>query len=187
MSSLPPPPPQQSGRPKPKPIWRRWWVWVITGVVALGAIGALTDASEEAATRKYFIELKGIAQDAKARMSQRTQEAREAFASAESAEELDELAFAYVEDVLAITRSVLATLKELSPPEMVVDQHAAFVDAYAAQLQAMQRLVEDYKELGFERFAARFKQEFRELTQGTHEACVDLQPVAEDVNVYLGC
>lgn len=66
--------------------------------------------------------------DAKATLAQRTQEAREALASVESAKEVGEEEFAYLKDTLVITRSVLAELRELSPPDMVADQHAAFVD-----------------------------------------------------------
>jgi hypothetical protein len=54
------PPPRSDGLPPspgterpfwpPTPIWRRWWVWVIVGVVVLGALGAsgaLTTGDEE--------------------------------------------------------------------------------------------------------------------------------------------
>lgn len=37
--STPMPPPPPEARPKSKPIWKRWWFWVIAVLVALYAIG----------------------------------------------------------------------------------------------------------------------------------------------------
>jgi hypothetical protein len=46
MSSLPPPP---EARPKSKPIWKRWWFWVIAVLVALYAIGVASRDTEDTA------------------------------------------------------------------------------------------------------------------------------------------
>jgi hypothetical protein len=153
----------------------------------LGAIGALTDSESEEATREYFIELGAIVRDAKATASQRLQDSQEALASVESREQDNAVWFALAEDLLAVSRSSFARLKELSPPETVADQHAAFVDAYAAELRTMQRLIDEYEPLGFRRFLARFEEDFQELSKVTREACADLQAVAVEVNVDLGC
>jgi resuscitation-promoting factor RpfB len=45
-SSLPPPP---EPRAKPKPVWRRWWFWVIAVLVALYAIGVANRDTEDTA------------------------------------------------------------------------------------------------------------------------------------------
>lgn len=47
MSSLPPPP---EARPKSKPIWKRWWFWVIAVLLALYAIGVASRDIENTAT-----------------------------------------------------------------------------------------------------------------------------------------
>ncbi len=46
MSSLPPPP---EVRPKSKPIWKRWWFWVIAVLFALYAIGVANRDTENTA------------------------------------------------------------------------------------------------------------------------------------------
>jgi hypothetical protein len=158
--------------------------------VLIGCSGENMSAGQTMSAEEYFAELDVIAQTTDDAFSQLEQETSDALESVTSDEEVAEVFRRLLADAVAIVQTTLTQLEEFSPPDEVADAHTAFVNSIRAQLDAFQRLVDDYDELGYEgAIAAIQRGEIESLEQATDEVCVDLQAIADGsgIDVDLGC
>jgi hypothetical protein len=161
------------------------WVLVAT---AFASFAGCSDGS--ASAEGYFSEMKTIGERTDGAFAELEDETRDALSGVTSAEEAAEVWRSALAETVLLTQTALEELEDLSPPDQVGDEHAAFMDSIRAQFRAAHRLLDDFETLGLEGVAAAFGgQEFQNLELATEEACADLQTAAEDsgVKVNLGC
>lgn len=163
----------------------RWFLVVATATTALAGC-----SDESMSSEAYFSELEAVfqkADDASDEMRDRTQNALE---NATSAEDADEVFRPLLEDTIEYLQTGLDELEDLSPPDEVADEHAAFTASIRSTVHEFERLLDDYDTLGFEGvLSAAQGQEFRSLSRASDEACADLQNAADEggVDVDLRC
>lgn len=160
------------------------WVLVVTALVSLAGCSQATPAEV------YFSELKTTVGESVKALAQWEDEADDAMAGFTSAGEAEEAFLLVLEDLRAITQTLLMEVEELTPSDAVADEHAVLVDSIRAQLHAFQALVDEYETLGLEgAIAFILGQEGLDLKRAFIEACADLQLAAEDsgIGVDLNC
>jgi hypothetical protein len=160
-------------------------------VVVLASVAVLAGCSNGGMTpEEYFTELERLSQASDAAFEEWQQDLTDDLQNIGSPEDADEVLRPALEEARGIMQGSLDDVDGLDPPDEAADGHEELVASFRASLDAFDRLLEDYGELGFEGVAAELQGgEFQELDRRQNEACSALQAVADDlgIEVDLSC
>lgn len=157
-------------------------------IIAVSSIACSGDGSAGVAMspQTYFTRLEAIADASMNKQLHVTEDMTGGLGTADSPSEASKIVRRALEDLLAILRTAQYELVALSPPEDVAGEHAAFLNTIHGSTRLLQRLIDDYDELGLEGVQAELLgYQSLDLDKQLADRCFALQQIADDKDIAV--